>query len=74
MYDEVEIEDMAFDPLARAYTYPCPCGDVFMLTLDEIEIGEDIATCPSCTLRLRVIYDDDPETLRQYLNRTSVEA
>ena len=30
------------------------------------EFGEDIATCPSCTLRIMVIYDEDdlPE-LRQ---------
>ena len=69
IYDEVEIEDMKFDPIARAYTYPCPCGDLFILTLDEMEIGEDIATCPSCTLRLRVIYDEENENLRQYLDK-----
>lgn len=30
------------------------------------EFGEDIATCPSCTLRIKIVYDEDdlPE-LRQ---------
>ncbi|KAJ8496332.1 hypothetical protein ONZ45_g12498 [Pleurotus djamor] len=45
-YDEVEIEDMAWDAEKPDY--------------------EDIATCPSCSLVIRVIYDpldfeDEPE-------------
>lgn len=31
-YDEVEIEDMAWDETVGAFTYPCPCGDVFQIT------------------------------------------
>jgi diphthamide biosynthesis protein 3 len=27
IYEEVEIEDMIYDPETRIYTYPCPCGD-----------------------------------------------
>lgn len=26
---------------------------------DMWDFGEDIATCPSCTLRIRIIYDED---------------
>ncbi len=29
------------------------------ISLDELLDGDDIATCPSCTLRVRVIYDID---------------
>lgn len=32
-YDEVEIEDMKWDEQLKAYTYPCPCGDLFQITL-----------------------------------------
>jgi diphthamide biosynthesis protein 3 len=32
-YDEVEIEDMAWDDDKQAYTYQCPCGDLFQITL-----------------------------------------
>lgn len=32
-YDEVEIEDMTWDEDLQAYTYQCPCGDLFQITL-----------------------------------------
>ena len=31
-YDEVEIEDMKWDDELQAFTYACPCGDVFSIT------------------------------------------
>ena len=57
VYEEVEIEDLKFDAETQTYTYPCPCGDKFSISLEELHEGEDIATCPSCTLRIRVIFD-----------------
>ena len=59
IYEEVEVEDLDYDPATRTYTYPCPCGDKFSITLEELWDGEDIATCPSCTLRIEIIYDED---------------
>lgn len=32
-YDEIEIEDMAWDEELNAFTYSCPCGDLFQITL-----------------------------------------
>ena len=32
-YDEVEIEDMSWSEELQAYTYQCPCGDLFQITL-----------------------------------------
>jgi diphthamide biosynthesis protein 3 len=58
VYQEVEIEDMVFDAERRAFIYQCPCGDKFVLTLEEMRDGEDIARCPSCTLCVRVIFDE----------------
>jgi diphthamide biosynthesis protein 3 len=58
-YEEVEIEDLDFDAKKQIYTYPCPCGDKFCIGLDELHDGEDVATCPSCTLRIKVIYDEN---------------
>jgi diphthamide biosynthesis protein 3 len=57
VYDEVDIEDMDFDAATKSYWYPCPCGDRFVITEDELYDGEEIARCPSCSLRIRVIYD-----------------
>eukprot|EP00970_Alexandrium_tamarense_P020101 scaffold14846_cov207-Alexandrium_tamarense.AAC.1 len=58
IYEEVEFEDLDYDPLTQTYTYPCPCGDKFSITLEALWDGEDIATCPSCTLRIEIIYEE----------------
>ncbi|PCH34856.1 zf-CSL-domain-containing protein [Wolfiporia cocos MD-104 SS10] len=65
-YDEVEIEDMAWDEDKRVYHYPCPCGDRFEISRKQLANYEDIATCPSCSLVIRVVYDpldyeDEPD-------------
>eukprot|EP00985_Skeletonema_marinoi_P000858 scaffold351_cov89-Skeletonema_marinoi.AAC.5 len=59
IYEEVEFEDLDFDPVTQIYTYPCPCGDKFSISLEALWDGEDIATCPSCTLRIEIIYDEE---------------
>jgi len=59
IYEEVEIEDLDYDPVELLYTYPCPCGDKFRITLEDLWDGEDIAPCPSCTLRIMIIYDEE---------------
>ncbi|KAG4185317.1 hypothetical protein ERO13_A09G221800v2 [Gossypium hirsutum] len=56
-YDDVEIEDMQWNEELQAYTYPCPCGDLFQITKEELKIGEEIACCPSCSLYITVIYN-----------------
>lgn len=58
-HDEVEIEDFEYDPENETYYYPCPCGDQFEITKDDLESGEEVARCPSCSLIVRVIYDPD---------------
>jgi diphthamide biosynthesis protein 3 len=32
-YDEIEIEDMTWNEELQAFTYSCPCGDLFQITL-----------------------------------------
>ncbi|EJD00448.1 zf-CSL-domain-containing protein [Fomitiporia mediterranea MF3/22] len=56
-YDEIEIEDMAWDEEKGVYHYPCPCGDRFEISRAQLANYEDIATCPSCSLMIRVVYD-----------------
>ena len=57
-YDEIEIEDMTFDSEKQVYSYPCPCGDKFTITLEDLWDGEDTADCQSCTLFVTVVYDE----------------
>jgi diphthamide biosynthesis protein 3 len=59
LYEEIEIEDMTYDPITHTYTYPCPCGDKFKIHLEDLWDGEDIADCQSCTLFISVIYEEE---------------
>ncbi|KAF5397927.1 Diphthamide biosynthesis protein 3 [Paragonimus heterotremus] len=58
-HDEIEIEDMEYDPELEIYFYPCPCGDQFQISKEDLLSGNDIAQCPSCSLYIRVIYDSN---------------
>ena len=49
----------------QIFQYPCPCGDRFAISLYDMQEGEDIAVCPSCSLMVKVIFE--PEDLEEYL-------
>lgn len=36
VYDEIEIEDMDWQPAERTFFYACPCGDKFFISLVRI--------------------------------------
>lgn len=59
IYDEIEIEDMEYEPDISTFFYDCPCGDRFQITLGQLKSGEDVAECPSCTLQIKVIFDNE---------------
>lgn len=56
-YDEIEIEDMTYHESTTLYTYPCPCGDQFEISLSDLRDGEEVAVCPSCSLMIKVIFE-----------------
>jgi diphthamide biosynthesis protein 3 len=58
-HDEIEIEDFEYDEETDCYYYPCPCGDRFQVSKEELEAGEEVATCPSCSLIVKVIYNPE---------------
>jgi len=58
-HDEVEIEDFVYDEETETFTYPCPCGDLFAVSKEDLLNGEDVARCPSCSLVVRVIFNPD---------------
>lgn len=39
LHDEVEIEDMDWSEELQAFTYQCPCGDLFQITMEELAAG-----------------------------------
>ena len=57
IYDEIEIEDMTYDPTLQIYHYPCPCGDRFEIGIADLREGEEVAVCPSCSLMIRVVFE-----------------
>ena len=57
IYDEIEIDDLDFDDEEQNFQYPCPCGDKFRISVKQLRKGELIATCPSCSLQIKVIYE-----------------
>ena len=59
IYDEIEIDDMDFEADEQTFYYPCPCGDKFRITLAQLKEGGTIATCPSCSLQIRIISDEE---------------
>lgn len=80
-HDEIEIEDFEYDDELEVYHYPCPCGDRFEIAKEDLIAGEEVATCPSCSLIVRVIYDadmfkaecDDESLLNEALGELALE-
>lgn len=64
-FDEVEIEDFEYDSEDDIYYFPCPCGDQFQITKDDLIAGEEEATCPTCSLVIKVIYDKEAFVAKQ---------
>jgi len=58
-WDDIDLNEFAFAEPVETYTYPCPCGDNFFITVQDLLDGEDLAPCPSCSLLLRVLYDPE---------------
>lgn len=52
-YDEIEIEDMEYNEEEEIYYFPCPCGDKFQISRNDLVNGDEIAHCPSCSLIIR---------------------
>ncbi|QPG76152.1 Diphthamide biosynthesis protein 3 [Brettanomyces nanus] len=69
VYDQIEIEDFTFDPDLQVFSYPCPCGDRFQISLGDMEDGENIAVCPSCSLMVEVIFEK--EDLGEYIDEVA---
>ena len=59
IYDEIEIDDLDFDPDDNTFYYPCPCGDKFRISAKQLQTGTVIATCPSCSLQIKIVFDEE---------------
>ncbi|KAJ1832229.1 hypothetical protein LPJ63_003699 [Coemansia sp. RSA 2711] len=60
--DEVDLDDMDFDPQTCSYSYDCRCSGTYKITEDDMADGCEIAPCTDCSLKIRVLFeavDDD---------------
>lgn len=58
VYEEVALAEMTYEDSEQMYYYECPCGDKFEISLEDLYDGEDIAPCPSCTLQIKVLFEE----------------
>merc|ERR1719483_1780062 len=56
-HEEVDISEMDFCEDLEGYLYPCPCGDEFFISLEDLQAGLITANCLSCSLKVKVLYD-----------------
>lgn len=76
IHDEVEIEDFEYDSKSGTFTYPCPCGDEFIISKEELLNGQVYAKCPSCSLMVQVIFSpkDLESVIKQSASKQAVHA
>ncbi|KAJ2794299.1 hypothetical protein H4R20_006275 [Coemansia guatemalensis] len=55
--DEVDLDDMVFDPKSGRFSYPCRCSGSYNIAEDDLDAGREIAPCSDCSLKIRVLYE-----------------
>ena len=71
-YETVHIDQMEYDADMNLFRYPCPCGDLFEISVDDLLSGERVALCPSCSLT--ILIDDDVPVDEYVAGRIAAEA
>ncbi len=57
-YDTINIKDFTAGTCGTKLQYPCPCGDLFEISLKALSEGKRIAQCPTCSLTIYIQYQD----------------
>jgi diphthamide biosynthesis protein 4 len=59
--DEVDLDDMEYDEEEESFEWKCRCGDVFTISMQELEDGCDVVGCGGCSLNIRILYEQEEE-------------
>ena len=54
----VDLDAMDYTPSLGTYSSPCRCGGSYTLRESDLEDGVDTVCCSSCTLSIRVLYQE----------------
>ena len=49
---------MTYDPERSSFSSACRCSGSYIITEEEMEEGVDTVCCSSCTLSIRVLYQE----------------
>lgn len=55
---QIEFHDL--ERIDGGYVFPCRCGDEFSLTDLDVDVRLEFASCPSCSLCLKIDYPHRP--------------
>eukprot|EP00943_MAST-04B_sp_MAST-4B-sp1_P009181 g9181.t1 len=55
---EVPLADFDYDVTEEIYSFACRCGDFYEIELVDLFDGVQIVSCNSCSLLLKVMYDE----------------
>lgn len=67
-YQELPVQDTVYfddldcdnsDAETQLYTYPCRCGDEYVLSEIDIQLKYQYAACLSCSLCIKILYSDE---------------
>lgn len=54
----LDLDEMTYDPDTCSYSAPCRCGGCYVISEGEMDGGVDTVNCSTCTLSIRVLYQD----------------
>ena len=64
---EIEIEDLTFDKRTKTFYYPCPCGDKFAITIQQMKDSFEIAMNKDIYYELTTILRNSNESLLKFI-------
>ncbi|XP_031557846.1 dnaJ homolog subfamily C member 24-like [Actinia tenebrosa] len=53
---QVDLDDMELDEETGSYSWKCRCSGEYVITEEDLEQGQNVVCCSTCTLCIRVMY------------------
>jgi hypothetical protein len=54
---DVDLDDLRYDAVHARFLHTCRCRDLVAVPVDSLDAGFDEFACPSCSLRIHVLFD-----------------
>lgn len=50
---------ISYHQASETWTSPCRCGQEYVVSVEDLEEGIDVIGCAGCSLRIRVLYEEE---------------